>query len=847
MVLLVAASVAAQDSGEEPSVRTWELNHAKPSEVRLMLTDLLGDDSDARIVADNEKKRLVVMGSTSTLQFTQQLVERVDRPPRAADLSRVLSTQRSTEATRQSQDTETPDKSEPMLRDKAADPVSRLTVRFRHITAQQCEQGLKKLLGRALRTTGEGTLRYRSRNGSQVRLSFDQTAETCELTGNELLVNQLAVLLRGFEQSQDKSTEATVRFVPLRNVNPDVLNRAIRVWKRTSRLKKTTNGPQSARRPDDPFRTAGMTQVDADNVPAADPDSSDSENPDELRPPATDINIQPLPDLDAIILEGRDADVEEIIRIIQEIERLSEETAPEIEVYYLQHVQGLALRTLVDDVLNDLTRPLQGRVSITPLVTPNALLLIGWGEAVDAAKKLIAELDQPLPPKSDMRIFALEHAPASEVANTIEQFLDGRGGLSPDANVTANARTNSVIVNASPRDMEEVARLIDHLDAQSAASVNRGKLIRLKNSSASRIAETIREAIQAASGEGSGRSAALEMMLIQPDGEEVVASGLLSDVRLTPDAGTNTILITGPEVSLALVERLIEQLDRSPASEALIKVFEIAKGDATDMVQILRTLFPAASEASTVPQLPTAEGDEDSEGSLVPVRFSVDVRSNSIIATGSASDLRVVEALLLRLDEADSQERVNRVYRLKNSPATDVARAVNDFLRSERIVTQAAPGRQNPFEQIEQEVVVVPEPVRNTLIVSATPRYIDQIMELIGELDDQPPQVVVQVILAEVDLDNFHEFGVELGLQDSLLFDRSLLGNLLTTVSTDQASTPAGIITSTTETIVGADNEPGFDFNNQPLGNSGSERSLATSGDVGGQAALSLQSWTRQQ
>ncbi len=79
--------------------------------------------------------------------------------------------------------------------------------------------------------------------------------------------------------------------------------------------------------------------------------------------------------------------MEELTRIIQEIERLSSETAPQIDIVYLQNVQGEALDELIDDVLEDLTDPLQGRVSITALIKPNALLLIGWGEAVEAARK----------------------------------------------------------------------------------------------------------------------------------------------------------------------------------------------------------------------------------------------------------------------------------------------------------------------------------------------------------------------------------------------------------------------------------------------------------------------------
>ena len=58
---------------------------------------------------------------------------------------------------------------------------------------------------------------------------------------------------------------------------------------------------------------------------------------------------------------------------------------------------------------------------------------------------------------------------------------------------------------------------------------------------------------------------------------------------------------------------------------------------------------------------------------------------------------------------------------LSGAPALDVANAINQFLRSEREVQQTSPVTLSPFEQIEKEVVVVPETVSNSLIVSATP------------------------------------------------------------------------------------------------------------------------------
>ena len=109
----------------------------------------------------------------------------------------------------------------------------------------------------------------------------------------------------------------------------------------------------------------------------------------------------------------------------------------------------------------------------------------------------------------------------------------------------------------------------------------------------------------------------------------------------------------------------------------------------------------------------------------------------------------------------------------------------------------------SPFEQIEREVIVVPEEISNTLIVSATPRYFDEILQVIEDLDYRPKMVLVQVIIADIDLSNQFEFGVELGLQDSLLFDRGIVLDSMGAIPPNAMSTP------------------GFNFNNvlQPLPN----------------------------
>lgn len=892
--------VAAQ---QNDAYRSWTLRHVEPSEVRRMLVDLLGESAqDVRVIADDEKNELLLVGPLKTQKLADQLIRGVDlpasqperpqeqpvlhsytvspaeldrrlqqlksavgtdgrisvdrrrsqiivvaRPEQHQRVRRLLSDPRVTTAADIS-----PLAARPVTESAELIPVSdasalfpergvqtsaggQITMqhRLRGFTTDQCLMALRRLLKDQLIEHSDGTAEYSSAKSGQVRIEFDAAQGSCRLHGDREMVQQFLTLFNWFERLQERSSGESIRLVPLKNVRPAVLNRAIHLWRESTQARDVLEGSQSSHSARQLIQKVTFIQDDpAIAEPATEVGDDTGAEESDLRPPLSGVSVQPFPGLDVLAIQGKDADVEELIRIIREIERLSDETAPEVEIYFLKNVQGTELDRFISTVLNALTEPLQGRVAMTPIAKPNALLLIGWGEAVEAAKKLIAELDQPADPDTGMQIFPLKNAAVGEVLTPLNQSLQRSGGLAPRVTITPNPRTNSLIVYASPRDMAEVARLIQHLDAPTSQSTSKGRMVRLKNSLAADVASTITSAISAAAGGGSGRQVSeLEMLLVQPDGREIVASGILNDVQLTPDVRTNTIFVTGPEASLPLVISLIEHLDQSPAASAVIKVFEIANGNASDLVGVLRSLFPVTSVGSGVPALATTEG----ETSLVPVRFSVDVRTNTIIATGTASDLQVMEALLIRLDEVDSQERVNQVYRLRNSPAIAVAEAVNDFLRSERIVNQAAPGRQNPFEQIQQEVVVVPEKVRNLLIISATPRFFDQILDLVQGLDSEPPQVLIQVILAEVNLDNFHEFGVELGLQDSLLFDRSLLGELVQTTVSNSLSTPAGVVTTTQDTIVAATNTPGFDFNNNPLGNSGSLQSLSTAGKVAGQ------------
>jgi len=866
---------AAARAAAKSVLNVYSCNPATMSDTAEELRALYSTNTNVRIAEDADTAQLFVMAPPELHATIARQLGSAGRPAEGmgAKPAAKPATARAPRLPRTRESQPTPAPSTPARVERFVPLTSARLEQVEPLVRQLCGPRLQP---RPSQLPGQSEYLLTNIAGESVDIRTEPRRNGITILGPESLVDQVAQLI-GALDSPRQATGRTVRIVPLRNADSNKVRKAVDAYRyggdadaaplratpdeRGSGLlpvrrrgeRQLSNTGQHVRSGvsfvNYVFQASGESaaqgQAGGQDQPAvqppadgADANQQEADRRDRLRELGVDLDIEALPDLDVVILRGNQRDVDEVVRIIQEIERLSAETEPAIEVYTLEHVSGEALAPMIALLNRDLNAGRQGRISVTPLIKPNALLLIGWGEAVKSVKELIAKLDQPVAPESQLRVFRLRHAPATAAALTVSEFLGKRAGLGPKAIVTPDVRSNSLIVHAAPRDMTEVELLIQRLDTGRSESVNQVKVFKLKNTLAADLATVLQAAIDAPRGAGQGaaatgqKSSVLELLTIDAAGEKVIKSGILNDVKITPDPRTNTLLVSAPAESLELVAALIRQLDEQPTAVSQIKVFRIVNGDASSLIQMLRTLLGTQTGGPGSPQLASAEGD----GSLAPLRFSVDQRTNSIIATGSMGDLAIIEALLLRLDEKDVKQRKNAVYRLKNAPALDVASAINEFLRSERQVQQATPGTTSPFQQIESEVVVVPEPVGNSLIISATPRYFDDISELVEKLDAQPPQVMIQVLIAEVALSNTNEFGVEMGLQDALLFDRSLLGDLVTTSTT--TLTPGGTVADTI--IVGATNTPGFGFNNAPLGNSGAGSALANASRVGAQGLSSF-------
>lgn len=540
------------------------------------------------------------------------------------------------------------------------------------------------------------------------------------------------------------------------------------------------------------------------------------------------VKILEDPATGKITLVGDSEDLKIIMEVIKKINEDTERTAADVQRIPLTNLQSEAVAEQIQNMYDDRFSSNRGPATITPLQSPNSLIVLGQPEAIDSVRKIVKQMDVEADPgeMGGFKSFALRFISAADAKQRLDTYFNQANQTQGDNQlpsapviVVSDFRSNTIIVKGSVQFISQAEELLKILDVDSVANgaVNEVQIFPLKNTVAQDMAIVIQDAIngqQQNAGAGFNpnqqfaqqnaqnnqnptpydsrlRSPQLSMTTIDAQGEKV-NGGFMFDVRVTADNNSNSLIVTGPAASMKLVGALIEKLDRLPSAETQIKVFEIVNGDAESLLSMLEALFGSNNQGNAnqfqgqggtnLTQLPLQGAGTDGQ-TLVNLRFSVDIRTNTIISSGAAGDLQVVEDLLNRLDAQLANAHKPEVYRLSNAPATDIAEAINAYLDTRGDIIAADPRAVGDINQTNRAVIVVPELVSNSLIVSALPQYRAEIEGIIKALDRRPPVIKIKVLIAEVDLDTLEEFGVELGVQDSLLFDRNTTlsagGNIL--------------------------------------------------------------------
>ncbi|MCD6303786.1 MAG: hypothetical protein J7M21_02350, partial [Planctomycetes bacterium] len=460
--------------------------------------------------------------------------------------------------------------------------------------------------------------------------------------------------------------------------------------------------------------------------------------------------------------------------------------ATAFRVFKLQHATAAAIQPTLQRLFDQRATRGQTKQPVTVVADARANSLIVGASPADMklAETLIHQLDATEnATESNVTSFTLKKADATQVVQTLRALYanqpGGAAGAASPVPFSVDERTNTVIVSAGPADLKRIAGLIEQLDKVQLTSVTEIRVFPLKNADAAELAQILTDTLTQKptplTAKSPNRQTLLQFVRRTSDGKKLIATALQEGLLITPDARTNSLVVAAPSHNMPLLDSLIAALDSTSPRMAEIRVFTLKNADAQRMADVLTQLFrlqatqqqakavnytlvttrPAAGRKVSA-TLGTAEEDA--------LSVTVDVRTNSLLIGGTKRYVELAQKVIEELDSSPAQERVTKVYRLRNAQASEIETAMRNFLDQEkqRLTQTLGPDALGSAQRLlEHEVAVVAEQTSNSLLLSASPRYFDTIESIIRELDQPPPQVLIQVLLAEVSLTDEDQLGID--------------------------------------------------------------------------------------
>lgn len=243
---------------------------------------------------------------------------------------------------------------------------------------------------------------------------------------------------------------------------------------------------------------------------------------------------------------------------------------------------------------------------------------------------------------------------------------------------------------------------------------------------------------------------------------------------------SNSVILTGSGSQVAMYARVLKLVDEETAKEAKVapafEIIPIEFASGSDLAEMLDELLEAQKRAAQAQRAAGAQQGATAQlaGTGQESKIIVDKRTNSLIVMAMPEDMQHIKELVARLDvDVVEPERTYHIYALENVKADELAKVLKDFIQdSSRVQPTGAAGRGGGEGGAvgrtggENEVVVVPDPATNSLLIASGKTRYEEVRDMIQKLDRRQDQVLIETALVELSGNNFRDLGVELGLAD---------------------------------------------------------------------------------
>ena len=212
----------------------------------------------------------------------------------------------------------------------------------------------------------------------------------------------------------------------------------------------------------------------------------------------------------------------------------------------------------------------------------------------------------------------------------------------------------------------------------------------------------------------------------------------------------NDLIATGTEAELRRLKGVVEALDTEEGS-GTVEMVKLQNAAAEDVAEQLRATFGAADSAAAkagrhLAQVTGGAGALPAEFSVVAVP-----QANSVMLIGMPVQIAEMKRILEKMDveNAEGFGRLNAIF-LNYLSAEEAAKSLNALLGKG---AENEPGRKG--------IAIEPSVANNALLVDASGKDFEHVKRLVAKLDQPPQQVLVEVLIAEMDVGKGLDVGVE--------------------------------------------------------------------------------------
>ena len=293
-------------------------------------------------------------------------------------------------------------------------------------------------------------------------------------------------------------------------------------------------------------------------------------------PKTTSIKIVPFAPFNALIIIANPVTTQQIIDLVDQLD--IPRGNRQIMLQQLNYASATTLAPLLSKIFADKVVAGKGEgatatgspVKIIAEPRLNALIIIADRLATDRVLLLIAKLDteQGTSGETQLKLIPLKNTSAKRMANLLTKIFSDRVVAGKGEGNTAKAspvkiieeeRLNSLIIIAGRLEIERILSLIKQLDVfQESGKVRSNfKLYHLQHAVAKDIAVLLKEV----TGRISEVSRKDEKPQLSKALSKTAGSGTQSDISISADEATNSLLIFAPADAFKTLDQIIVELD----------------------------------------------------------------------------------------------------------------------------------------------------------------------------------------------------------------------------------------------------------------------------------------------